>query len=96
MRKKEFVKAIAKQVKHLNLPEDAIDRMSGKIFGELMNVIKNGGRAEIRGFGSFFSRRREQQLLRNPRTGKLVETPARSIPRFKAGKKLAQKINRSG
>lgn len=88
MRKKEFIDILAAQFPHLSRP--AVRRLSNLLLQQLRTTIKNGDRAEIRGFGTFFSRRRDARTLRSPRTGEIIEVPARLIPRFKAGKKLSR------
>ena len=57
-------------------------------------ALRNGERIEIRGFGSFETRRREAHLARNPKTGETVETPAKRVPHFKPGKLLRERVNK--
>lgn len=102
MRKKEFVDILAAQLAkraeesdhkpHLSRME--VRRLSNLLLQELITTIKNGDRAEIRGFGTFFSRHRDARTLRSPRTGEVIEVPARLIPRFKAGKKLSRLVDK--
>ena len=60
----------------------------------MANALRNGERIEIRGFGSFETRRREAHLARNPKTGETVETPAKRVPHFKPGKLLRERVNK--
>lgn len=94
MRKKEFIKLLAERFPDLS--EEHTARMSNKILTQIIDTLKNGGRVEIRGFGTFFISTRKARLLNNPRTKTMIELPARRIPRFKAGKLLSKKADSSG
>lgn len=91
MRKKEFLQQLAE--KFPDLSEVEVTRAGDKIFNELIAAMRRGERAELRGFGTFYTSWRKTRLLRGPRTGRTVEIPARRLPRFKAGKELKQKVN---
>ena len=56
-------------------------------------TLSQGGRIEIRGFGSFALTYRSARLGRNPRTGGRVEVPAKYVAHFKAGKELRERVN---
>ncbi len=63
------------------------------ILEALSNILSEGGRAEIRGFGSFELNYRPHHNGRNPQTGAQVKVPAKYVPHFKAGKKLRERVN---
>lgn len=46
----------------------------------------------ISGFGTFGTRRRKAREGRNPRTGETLEIPAMTVPTFKAGKGLKDRV----
>jgi integration host factor subunit beta len=50
---------------------------------------------EIRGFGVFSVRNRRARTGRNPRSGASVAVDQKSIPFFKSGKEMRQRLNRS-
>jgi integration host factor subunit beta len=52
-----------------------------------------GGRAEIRGFGSFSLSTRPPRTARNPKSGEKVQVPAKRAPHFKAGVELKSRVN---
>jgi len=54
----------------------------------MRTALAQGGKVEIRGFGNFTVRQREARKARNPRTGEMVEVPAKRVPHFKPGKEL--------
>lgn len=56
-------------------------------------ALAQGGRVEIRDFGSFRLNYRPVRVGRNPKTGELVNVPAKFAPAFKAGKELRERIN---
>ncbi|HEY3252178.1 MAG TPA: HU family DNA-binding protein [Ignavibacteria bacterium] len=56
--------------------------------------LKKGSRVSLVGFGTFSVSKRGARTGRNPRTGASIEIPARKVARFKAGKTLADAVNR--
>ena len=64
------------------------------IIDSLGNTLSNGGRVEIRGFGSFSLNHRPARLGRNPKTGEKVNVPEKFVPHFKPGKKLKIKVDK--
>ena len=54
----------------------------------MTRALAQGGKVEIRGFGNFTVRQREARKARNPRTGEMLEVPAKRVPHFKPGKSL--------
>ena len=54
----------------------------------MTRALAKGDKIEIRGFGNFKVRQRGARKARNPRTGKMVEVPAKQVPYFKPGKEL--------
>lgn len=93
MRKKELIGLLTERFPEL--PKDLVARMSNKILTQIIGTLREGGRVEIRGFGTFFVSRRKARLLSNPRTKSAIELPQRYIPRFKAGKLLSKKVDSS-
>jgi integration host factor subunit beta len=64
------------------------------IIDALSKTLSNGGRVEVRGFGSFSLNYRPPRAGRNPKTGKMVKVPAKFVPRFKAGKELRERVSK--
>ena len=56
--------------------------------------LADGGRVELRGFGTFTTRGRPARQGRNPRTGEQVDVDAKRLPHFKPGKELRQALTR--
>ena len=63
------------------------------ILDAITNRLINGGRSEIRGFGSFSLSYRRPRIGRNPKSGGKVEIPAKWTPHFKAGLGLRQRVD---
>jgi integration host factor subunit beta len=63
------------------------------LFEEISSALSRGDRVELRGFGVFNIRRREGRNGRNPRTGESVQVPPKSVPFFRVGKVLRERLN---
>ncbi|OJX12271.1 MAG: integration host factor subunit beta [Caedibacter sp. 37-49] len=63
------------------------------VLDEISNALAEGTRVELRGFGVFTIRKRQARAGRNPRTGQSVKVEAKSVPFFKAGKQLRDRLN---
>ena len=70
-----------------------VDRVVSIVFNKMIEALKQGGRVELRGFGTFSIRRREATVGRNPRTGESVNIAEKNVPFFKPGKQLKEYIN---
>jgi integration host factor subunit beta len=78
-----------------NLNEKNASEIVNMIFDGFTDALKNGGRIEIRGFGSFSMREYDAYTGRNPKTGKKVRVGAKKLPFFKVGRKLKERVNRT-
>jgi len=56
-------------------------------------TLSNGGRAEIRGFGSFGLNYKPPRNGRNPKNGDKVNVPAKYVQHFRVGKELRERVN---
>lgn len=59
----------------------------------ISNELKNKGKVQLVGFGSFETRKRSARKGRNPRTKEEIKIPASISPIFKAGKGLKELVN---
>jgi integration host factor subunit beta len=64
------------------------------LFISICKNISQGNRIEIRGFGSFSLKLRKAGFVRNPRAGTAIESGARNILYFRAGKELKQRVDK--
>ena len=63
------------------------------ILDAMATSLSRGQRIEIRGFGSFSLHYRAPRVGRNPKTGEKVELLGKSVPHFKPGKELRERVN---
>ena len=91
MTKSELIARIAELNPHL-YQSDA-EKIVSAIFDGISASLAKGHRVELRGFGVFSVRTRNARAGRNPRTGEKVSVEAKSVPFFKAGKKLKDRLN---
>jgi integration host factor subunit beta len=63
------------------------------VFDSMGEALKKGEKVEIRGFGSFTIRERGAREARNPKSGDVVNIPAKKVPFFKTGKELRERVD---
>lgn len=93
MIKSELIAEIA--AKMTDLPEHKIAEAINHILETMGQTLIDGGRIEIRGFGSFSIHHRKPRNAHNPKTGEKVVTKPKQIPHFKPGKELRDRVNQS-
>ena len=76
-----------------NLNKREAELIVNTIFDSIGETLIDGGRVEIRGFGSFTVRERDAREARNPKSGAVVRIPAKKTPFFKTGKELRERVN---
>ena len=54
----------------------------------ICDALSNGNSVGLIGFGTFEAKRRPARTGRNPQTGAPLDIPEKTVPAFKAGKKL--------
>jgi DNA-binding protein HU-beta len=57
------------------------------------DVLKNGDRLALVGFGSFSVSERSARTGRNPQTGKPISIEAKKVVKFKPGSELGDAVN---
>ena len=89
--KSQLIAEISKELSHI--PEKDISLAVNSIIEQMSNELSNGGRIEIRGFGSFCLHYRPPRKAHNPKTGEKLVTNAKYAVHFKPGKELREKVN---
>jgi integration host factor subunit beta len=84
-----LVQRICKRQSHLS--EEDIALVVNVILDGIAMQLADGGRVEIRGFGTFATRVRRGRAGRNPKTGQCVQVPERRVPRFSASPYLLRR-----
>jgi len=90
MKKSDLVAALAKKE---NLTEKQSQAIIDLVFDGFTETMKQGGRIEIRGFGSFSVRNYEAYRGRNPKTGGQIDVKEKKSAFFKVGKELKERVN---
>jgi integration host factor subunit beta len=88
--KSDLIELLAEKSKiSLNDAEEIINMICKK----MKETLVNGGRIEIRGFGSFSVKEYGGYQGRNPKTGDRIPVPPKRLPAFKPGKELKERID---
>ena len=74
--------------------KDDIEKSLNSILNLITQSLANKDRVEVRNFGTFSIRSRDERLSRNPKTGTSVLVGAKSHPYFRASKDLKQSLNK--
>lgn len=90
--KSELIAGLAADNPHLRGAD--VEVIVGTIFDQITGALSRGERVELRGFGAFTVKHRDARTGRNPRTGEAVPVDEKSVPFFKAGKELRERVNR--
>ena len=91
MIRSELLQALASDNPDLR-PEE-VEQVVDIFFDEIATRLAEGGRVELRGFGTFSTRQRDARSGRNPRTGDTVDVPEKKVPYFKPGKEMRERLN---
>ena len=91
MTRSELIAVLAEQNPHLFQRD--VERIVATIFDEITEALARGDRVELRGFGAFSVKQRGPRVGRNPRTGAAVHVAEKSVPHFKTGKELRDRLN---
>jgi len=91
MIRSELIQKIADENPHLYQRD--VERIVNTIFEEIIGAMADGDRVELRGFGAFSVKKRDERTGRNPRTGEAVQVHEKHVPFFKTGKLLRDRLN---
>ena len=91
MIKSELVQRIANRNPHLYLRD--VEKIVNAILDEITGALSRGDRVELRGFGAFSVKHRDARVGRNPRTGAHVPVNEKTVPFFKTGKEMRERLN---
>jgi integration host factor subunit beta len=94
MIKSELVQRISERNPHLYQRD--VEHIVNAILNEITGALAQGNRVELRGFGAFSVKNRPARTGRNPRTGAHVAVEKKSVPFFKTGKEMRERLNVNG
>ena len=92
MTKAELVDHVAATVQ---LPKRQTETVITQFLQAVMDALHAGQTVELRGFGRFRLRHRSARAGRNPRTGHMLQIPAKAVPSFTAGKAFQERVQTS-
>jgi integration host factor subunit beta len=87
----ELIAELAASNPHLR-QEDA-EQIVSTVFDQITAALARGERVELRGFGAFTVKQRPARIGRNPRTHETVQVDEKTVPYFKAGKEMRDRLN---
>ena len=90
MNKVELVAAIAEKSE---LTKVDAEKALKAFIDTVTEELKNGGKVQLVGFGTFEVAERAERQGRNPKTGETITIPASKSPKFKAGRSLKDIVN---
>ena len=93
MLRSELAQKLAEKNPHLYYQD--LERVVNIVLDEITKVLKDGGRVELRGFGSFTTMSRDGRIGRNPRTGAPVVVEPKLAPLFRTSRDLLERLNAS-
>ena len=85
MTKAQIVEEVSER---LRLTKKDIAEVIDLFFEIIKEGLREGEHIELRGFGTFEVKTREEREARNPKTGESVTVPKRRVPYFRPGKEL--------
>ena len=91
MNKTELIAAIADQAE---LSKKDSEKALKAFIDVVTEELKKEHKVQVVGFGTFETRERAAREGRNPRTKEPITIPASTVPVFKAGKELKEKVNK--
>ncbi|MBA7568394.1 HU family DNA-binding protein [Candidatus Atribacteria bacterium 1244-E10-H5-B2] len=89
MNKGELISQVANEIECTRVETKRIVEC---IFKNITGCLAKGDAVKLVGFGTFGIRKRAARMARNPLTGEKVSVPAKSVPFFKAGKELKDRV----
>lgn len=90
MNKTELVEKVAASA---GLTKTQADEAIKAFVETVTDVLKNGDKISLKGFGTFEVRERNERTARNPRTGETMVVPASKVPAFKVSSALKKEVN---
>ena len=79
--------------KRTGLPQVDVRRVVQLTLDSIIGNLVKERRVELRNFGIFVAKKRQARIARNPRTGEVVNVPAKYVVTFKPGKLMKERIS---
>jgi len=91
MNQTELIQAVADEA---NLTKTQTQDAVRALLKTIMQVVADGDKVTLVGFGSFEPKLPSAREGRNPKTGDTVQIPAATVPSFSAGKTFREAVNK--
>lgn len=91
MNKAELVKAMADETQ---LTQKDVEKVLNSFVNQVSSALAKQDKVQLIGFGTFETRKRSARTGRNPQTGEELKIKASTVPAFKSGKALKEKVNK--
>jgi DNA-binding protein HU-beta len=91
MNKTELVEDVANKA---GLTKSQTQGVLKAFISTIAEVVANGDKVILVGFGSFEPKVRSAREGRNPKTGELIHIPAARVPTFSAGKAFREAVKK--
>ena len=91
MNQTELIQQVADEA---NLTKTQAQGALRALLKTIVQVVADGDKVTLVGFGSFEPKVRSAREGRNPKTGKIVQIPAARVPAFSAGKSFKEAVNK--
>ena len=90
MNKTDLVNQIAKKT---GLTKTKSNEVIDAFVSSVTESLTEGEKVTLVGFGTFTTSKREARKGRNPKTGEVINSPGKTVARFKAGSELSKNVN---
>ena len=91
MNQTELIQQVAYEA---NLTKTQTQNALRALLKTIVQVVANGDKVTLVGFGSFEPKERSAREGRNPKTGETLQIPAATVPTFSAGKAFRKAVNK--
>jgi len=88
--KAELISAVAEKA---GLKKVEAEKAVAAFISSVTVALKKGDKLSLVGFGTFTTAKRAARKGQNPQTGKKINIPAATVPKFKPGKTLKETVN---
>ena len=90
MNKIDLIEALKDEA---NLTKVEAKKVVDLFFDEMAKALAKGDRVEIRGLCSFYVKKYEGYIGRNPKTGEPTQVESKKLPFFKCGTELRERVD---
>ncbi|MBC7385587.1 MAG: HU family DNA-binding protein [Cryobacterium sp.] len=90
MNKAQLIESIATAT---SLTKTDAENCLNAALDSIKTAVKKGDDVTLVGFGTFTKTKRKARMGRNPQTGKEIQIPAMTVPKFRPGREFKDAVN---